>query len=206
MLHTHFLDTAAACPFDPALAVDGQVLSYSELADQAWRVAVHLQTLRYLSDDRCLLFAYRSVSAYTGLLGTLLAGMAYVPLNPKFPPSRNAAIIENSGCRILLVDHACVGQSEAWAWGRLRLGLRRRLFDTSRADIPSWPMDRGSFAANGPADRTGPSRLLHSAPLYDGTGTSSAGEMGEAGAVRGRDRRTTPQGWLQPSDDVPARS
>ena len=42
--------------------------------------------------NRCLLFTYRSVDAYVGLLGILDAGMAYVPLIPKWPAARIAAV------------------------------------------------------------------------------------------------------------------
>ena len=91
MLHDFVIDSAERHPSLPALCVDGATLSYAELAACASRVKARLidecsripgQTIR-----SCLLFAHRSASAYSGVLGILAAGMAYVPLNPTFPPN-----------------------------------------------------------------------------------------------------------------------
>lgn len=105
-LDQFFFNTADQCPDDPALSVDDITLSYSELAVEAKRVSAHLITRDRLSSS-CLLFASRSVAAYAGLLGILHAGMAYVPLNPRFPAARNAAIVRRSGSRTVLVDRHC---------------------------------------------------------------------------------------------------
>src|SRR5262249_51529926 len=50
------------------------------------------------------LLAARSASAYAAILGALLAGHGYVPLNPRFPARRNAPMLERSGARTLVVD------------------------------------------------------------------------------------------------------
>ena len=42
--------------------------------------------------------------AYVGVVGTLLAGCTYVPLNTRFPAERNMAILRSSGARVLIVD------------------------------------------------------------------------------------------------------
>jgi amino acid adenylation domain-containing protein len=49
-------------------------------------------------------FAYRSTTAYAGILGTLMAGHGYVPLNPTFPAARTNAMLRRSGCRSLIAD------------------------------------------------------------------------------------------------------
>ncbi|MBL8554531.1 MAG: amino acid adenylation domain-containing protein [Phenylobacterium sp.] len=55
-------------------------------------------------------FAYRSRTAFVGVLGALLAGHGYVPLNPSFPIERTRAMFRRSGCRTLIVDAACQAQ------------------------------------------------------------------------------------------------
>jgi len=108
MLQSYFFDSAANQPDSPALWVDERLYSYSEMATRARRVCAALAALaRAGNPGRCLLFGYRSVGAYAGLLGILDAGMAYTPLNPKMPAARRAAIIRRSGARLMLVDRRC---------------------------------------------------------------------------------------------------
>lgn len=108
MLHSFFFDTAASQPDSPALWVDERLYDYGELGDRARRVSAGLGAVRPANGvRRCLLFAHRSIMAYAGLLGILDAGMAYVPLSPKAPAARIAAIIEQSGAPLMLVDRRC---------------------------------------------------------------------------------------------------
>ncbi|BBQ00507.1 D-alanine--poly(phosphoribitol) ligase [Burkholderia sp. SFA1] len=108
MLQTHFFDSATNQPDSPALWVDGHLYSYSEIETRARRVSAGLAAFaRNGYTSRCLLFAHRSVDAYAGILGILDAGMAYVPLNPKMPAARIAAIIRQSGAPLMLVDRGC---------------------------------------------------------------------------------------------------
>src|SRR5579864_237348 len=108
MLDSFFFDTAASEPDSPALWVDERLYGYDELASRARRIAAGLTAAMPAGRlGRCLLFAHRSVAAYAGLLGILKAGFAYVPLNPNVPAARIAAVIEQSGAPLLLVDRRC---------------------------------------------------------------------------------------------------
>jgi len=49
-------------------------------------------------------FAYRSETAYAGVLGALMAGHGYVPLNRTFPVDRTRLMLERSMCRSIVVD------------------------------------------------------------------------------------------------------
>lgn len=113
MLQSLFFDQASSQPDAPALWVAGQNYSYAELAQRARRVAAALTPLADGNESRCLLFAYRSVHAYAAMLGILDAGMAYVPLHPKFPAARNAEVIERSGAGVMVVDKQGAQQLEA---------------------------------------------------------------------------------------------
>lgn len=108
MLHSFFFDTAAMQPAKPALWVDERLYDYGEIASRARRVSAGLGAAAPAGGTRrCLLFASRSLDAYVGLLGILDAGMAYIPLIPKWPAARVAAIIEQSGAPLMLVDRRC---------------------------------------------------------------------------------------------------
>jgi amino acid adenylation domain-containing protein len=88
-----------------ALVVDGVGLSYHELAASAAPIAQAVTAVRPATAPALTgILASRSVSAYCGLLGALLAGDAYVPLNPRFPIDRLLAILEASQAITVVVD------------------------------------------------------------------------------------------------------
>ncbi|HTX47079.1 MAG TPA: amino acid adenylation domain-containing protein [Solirubrobacteraceae bacterium] len=99
-----FLLSAARFPTRPALEAGGQTLSYSELFERSAAVAATL-TAEAPTMPRPLTasFAYRTPSAFVGVLGALLAGNGYVPLNPRFPIARNREILRRTGCRTMIV-------------------------------------------------------------------------------------------------------
>ena len=81
-------------------------MTYSELHQRAHEVA-HLLIARDPGVGRPLLtgvFATRSVETFSAILGILLRGHGYVPLNPRFPPARNRELLERAGCRAVVVD------------------------------------------------------------------------------------------------------
>ena len=94
-----FLRSAGLHPSRPALEVAGETVSYAELHNRATRIAAALG-----EPPLTAVLASRSVTAYAAVLGALLAGHGYVPLNPRFPPRRNAAMLRRSGCRTLVAD------------------------------------------------------------------------------------------------------
>jgi amino acid adenylation domain-containing protein len=98
-LTSGFLRSAEQHPSRPALEVAGETLSYAELHDRAVGIAAALA-----EPPVTAVLAARSVTAYAAVLGALLAGHGYVPLNPRFPPRRNAAMLRRAGCRTLVVD------------------------------------------------------------------------------------------------------
>jgi len=104
-LRSGFLRSAAAFPERVALEVDGESHSYAELAKRAGSLAETL--LRHTpagGPKLTAVFGQRSSTVYAGILGALLRGHGYVPLNPAFPPERTRQMLERSGCRALVVD------------------------------------------------------------------------------------------------------
>lgn len=103
----------------PALLVDGETLSYRELAESALRIAATLQSRRDPSAPALTaVFAYRSVPAFAGVLGSLLAGNGYVPLNRTFPVGRTRIMFEQAGCTSLIVDQGSLPQLDELLDGR----------------------------------------------------------------------------------------
>ncbi|WBB78735.1 amino acid adenylation domain-containing protein [Micromonospora sp. WMMD882] len=101
-LHGWFADSVRRHPDQPALRVAGATLSYRELSAAADRLARDLGPVP--PGARIGLLAARSPLAYAGYLAILRAGATVVPLNPIFPPERNATIATRAGLWSALVD------------------------------------------------------------------------------------------------------
>ena len=100
-----FVQSAERFPERPAVLADAQTLSYHELQGLATRIAATIQSRPEFSPvPLTAVFGYRSPTAFAGVLGALLAGNGYVPLNRTFPPERTEVMLERSGCRSIIVD------------------------------------------------------------------------------------------------------
>jgi amino acid adenylation domain-containing protein len=112
-LWSGFYRSALAFPARPALEVDGQAFTYEQLKDRAAALAAAL-TKHSLSAEPPLtaVFAYRSVTAFAGVLGALFAGHGYVPLNRTFPTDRTRVMLERSRCRSVIIDGQSAAQLE----------------------------------------------------------------------------------------------
>ena len=104
-LSTGFLQTTARMPERPALWVGGAFVSYADLRDDALRIAATLQ--RFVppyAPPLTAVFAERSRCGFGGILGALLAGHGYVPLNVTYPIARTRRMLEHAGCTAIVVD------------------------------------------------------------------------------------------------------
>ena len=86
----------------PAIRCGTETLTYAQLDGRANRLA---RRLRQLGVDRAELVGVcleRSVDLPAALLGVLKRGAAYVPLDPEFPASRLAYMLDNAGIRVIV--------------------------------------------------------------------------------------------------------
>jgi amino acid adenylation domain-containing protein len=113
-LHAGFLRSVQRHPQRPALDVGGHTHSYLQLYQEAAAVANALRLGMHPSaPQRVGVLASRSLSTYTGLLGTLMAGCAVVPLNPGFPADRTRQMADLAGLGAVVVDDAGAAQLTA---------------------------------------------------------------------------------------------
>ena len=97
--------SAEVFPSRPAVVAEKKSISYAELRDLACRIAATIQSYpECCSPQLTAVCAYRSPTAFAGVLGALLTGNGYVPLNRTFPEGRTQVMFERSGCRSLIVD------------------------------------------------------------------------------------------------------
>lgn len=129
------LDSAARHADLPALWVDGCTVSYRELIASGAAMS-HALIDAGLGDgsSRCGVLARRGLTAYSGIIGALLARCTYVPLNPAHPVNRLAEIVRAADLDALIVDE------EALDCARSVLAdtPRRVLVLLPNSQIPDW--------------------------------------------------------------------
>ncbi|HEU0079664.1 MAG TPA: amino acid adenylation domain-containing protein, partial [Longimicrobiaceae bacterium] len=101
---------AARTPGAPAVVFLDRSLSYAELERESGRLARHLLARGVGPDARVGLCVERSLEMVVGVLATIRAGAAYVPLDPAYPAERLAYMLDDSGCRVLLTQERLLGR------------------------------------------------------------------------------------------------
>ena len=109
-----FLESSTRFPNRAAIEVAGHETSYHQLAQRAKRLAATIQEgAGGGAVPLTGIFAYRSETAYAGVLGALMAGHGYVPLNRTFPVDRTRSMLQRSMCRSVVVDQGSEPQLSA---------------------------------------------------------------------------------------------
>lgn len=90
---------------EPALGVDGRIISYRELLEKAMLVAAGLIE-NGANNETIGLVGQRKASSYIGLLGIIFAGCSFTPINPKYNDSRIKSMLGGSKIRYLVGDPA----------------------------------------------------------------------------------------------------
>ncbi|HET6976572.1 MAG TPA: amino acid adenylation domain-containing protein [Pyrinomonadaceae bacterium] len=87
-----------------ALSFKDEQVSYEELQRRSNQVARWLQQLGVGPETLIGLFTERSLEMVTGMLGTLKAGGAYLPLDPEYPKDRLAYMLDDARPHLLLTQ------------------------------------------------------------------------------------------------------
>ena len=103
-LATGFRRSVERFPDRPALAVDGSEISYEDLHRRALGVSQLLLAEDTEGPPLTAVFGGRSAATFAGILGVLLRGYGYVPLNPRYPADRNRELLERSRATTLVVE------------------------------------------------------------------------------------------------------
>jgi amino acid adenylation domain-containing protein len=99
-VHVLFAEQARRTP--DALAVGA--LTYRQLDCEAGRFARRLLALGVEPEARVALLLDRSPELVIGALGTLMAGAAYLPLDPAYPPERLRYMLEDAKASAVLTE------------------------------------------------------------------------------------------------------
>jgi acyl-CoA synthetase (AMP-forming)/AMP-acid ligase II len=115
--------TATIAP-DRIAVIDGErQLSYAALDDLIDRVAAALQADGLQPRDVVSICALSSIEYVAAFLGALRAGVAVAPLAPSSTPHDFAAMVKDSGAKILFMDQGTAAAMGASADAPLRVSL-----------------------------------------------------------------------------------
>jgi len=124
LLHHGFLNQAGRHPAAVAVRSGDENWSYGELHAAGTGVAQTLLNWGLQPGDCVAIWMRKSPQALAALLGTLLAGGIYVPLDPAAPPLRAMALAHDCGARFLLTDR--------------ERGHSRSALHPGQVDVPGW--------------------------------------------------------------------
>ncbi|WP_139119108.1 AMP-binding protein, partial [Pseudoalteromonas sp. BMB] len=101
-IHELFMEQVAAHPDKIAVVYEGQQLTYQALYEQSHALAVYLQAQGVKPDSRVGVCLTRTPQMIVTMLGILMAGGAYIPLDPNYPDERLAHMLADSQATIVV--------------------------------------------------------------------------------------------------------
>jgi amino acid adenylation domain-containing protein len=112
-LHGWFSRQAARTPDAIAVTTGKGSMSYGELDRRAGLVAARLVASGVRPGDLVPVFVSRR-EAVTAILGVLMAGAAYVPLDPRHPESRLTGLVGRIGATVVVTDDELAVRARNW--------------------------------------------------------------------------------------------
>lgn len=106
LIHS-FIKSSERFPNRPALDVNNRIYTFKQLARVAGNIALSIDENQLTSESLVAVLGYRSIIAYAGVLGVLISGNGYVPLNPRFPSERTYNMFALAKCKALIVGKEC---------------------------------------------------------------------------------------------------
>jgi amino acid adenylation domain-containing protein/thioester reductase-like protein len=103
-IHELFEEWAKKTPSAVAIVQDGRRITYGELRSQARALAEHLQRLGVAPGARVALCLERTPSLVISVLGVLMAGATYVPIDPNYPEDRCEFMLDDSQAAVVVAD------------------------------------------------------------------------------------------------------
>ncbi|MGF1480503.1 MAG: amino acid adenylation domain-containing protein [Cyanophyceae cyanobacterium] len=125
LLHTLFMSQAEARSQHPAIVTSSLTLTYGELLAQAQRVAQYLRHQNVRPNQLVAIAMEKGWEQVVAALGILMAGAAYLPVNPCLPQERRWHLLERGEVSIVLT------QSWLQSEGTFPPGLQTLAIDTA---------------------------------------------------------------------------
>jgi amino acid adenylation domain-containing protein len=108
-----FAAQAGRSPAAAAVVCGERVVSYAELGEAAGRLARYLGGLGAGPGSRVAVLMERSVDLVVAVLGVVLAGAAYVPVDPEYPGERVGFMLADAGPAVVVCTAGLAGRVPA---------------------------------------------------------------------------------------------
>src|SRR5699024_4145262 len=100
------IDRTRRAPMTVATSFEGTERSYGELGESIATIAGRLHAMGVSPGDRVGFVSQTGPAIIDRLLATLSLGAVFVPLNSLLAPGELLEILEDAGCRVLIVDRS----------------------------------------------------------------------------------------------------
>ncbi len=137
-VHQLFEEQARRTPNQVALASGTEQVTYAELNARANRLARYLMSNGVEAESRVCICLEPGPEMIVAVLGVLKAGAAYVPLDPAYPKSRLAYMLNDCRARVLLTESRLPGGRVSTA-GNVRTISLDEEQDAIRSQSPDDP-------------------------------------------------------------------
>jgi amino acid adenylation domain-containing protein len=144
-IHLRFAEQARLHPERTAVVYEDGMLSFGELARRANRVAARLRRAGVGPESLVGLHVERGLDLLPALLGVLIAGGAFVPLDPAMPVARLGAITADARPTVILSHFEPLPQARAMEIPTLDLQSALEA-DEASADAPARPCPPAQLA------------------------------------------------------------
>ncbi len=104
LAHELIMAQAAQRPDQPAVIAADRVLSYAELAAEATALARSLRARGARPDENVAIVMDKGWQQIVAVLGTLMSGAAYLPLDPSWPQARIDDVLAQGEARVVLAE------------------------------------------------------------------------------------------------------
>ncbi|HVE75322.1 MAG TPA: amino acid adenylation domain-containing protein [Actinomycetota bacterium] len=109
-IHGWFEKVAAQHAGKMAVVSGSRSMTYGELRERAGSVATEILKAGSAGDKPVGVFLDRGVDLIVATLGVLMAGSAYLPLDPEYPMERLSFMLQDTGTTVVLTDRAGAAQ------------------------------------------------------------------------------------------------
>ncbi|RKG77509.1 non-ribosomal peptide synthetase [Corallococcus terminator] len=130
LLHGLFEEQARRHPDAPAVITPERTLSHADVARVARQVATSLRERGVGANTLVAVIMDKGWEQVPAVLGILMAGAAYLPIDPRWPATRRAALLEQAGV-VLAVTQTALEDTLEWP-----AGVRRLSFDAQALHAP----------------------------------------------------------------------
>ncbi|WPS88761.1 amino acid adenylation domain-containing protein [Brevibacillus halotolerans] len=103
-IHQLFEEQVSRTPEQIAVVFKGESFTYRELNEKANQLAWVLRKREVRPNEIVAIMAVHSLEMLVGVIGTLKAGAAYLPIDPSYPEKRIAHMLQDSKAEQLLIQ------------------------------------------------------------------------------------------------------